>query len=259
MRTCIGFVVLVLVILVSPVIAQEKEKETDWKPSGVFTLTYQENHYKRAFNAVFNEDPVVIGDFVLNLPKGFYVETWGSFGTDDWAFNTNKGDEFDFFAGWKGKIEDFDVKFYVSYVDFQPLEMSRGDLIVTSLAVSRNFELGKWEGSHSLRPEFRVDYVAASDLEEGAWVYLPSLTHTWKEPFGINKVSLWQQLTLQHSEDFRIFNDRTSLQWNGGVTWKISKHISLNAPTLFISTPLSNSHDNHKEFHTLGASLMFSF
>jgi len=243
--------------LPKPDLDTQRISTASWTPSGTFTLGYQENLYKPRFNAVVNEDPVVLGDLVINLPSGFYLETWRSFGTDDNKWNSNKGDELSVFLGWKEKFCGLDIKTNLNYANAEPLNLVDNDVIAESLSVSKNFLVGECGGIHHLRIEARADYVSPLDLDEGAWIYLPGVHHTWQAPFTVQGVIFSEQITFQHNDDFGKFERGTALQWSGGLSWKLTERITLNAPTLFIGIPLTDS--GRDEFHSLGLSMSFSF
>ncbi len=241
--------------------AQEAKvpEPSSWTPNGSLSFGIQDQYVARRFSRLVTDDPVLATDLIVNLPGGFYFNLWDTLGVDDINPSSNSSDELHLYLGWKGKVEDVDIKLSFGVIDFFPLSETRGDLIVGSLAIAKTFELGEFHGSHSLRPELRLDWLfLIDDLSVEAPTLLPSVRHVWKEPFGLKSVSLYEWVGLQWNDDLGRNREALFFQAEAGLEWKVSDQLKI-VPNIFVVSPIINGHDGRGTEAVVSMKAVFTF
>lgn len=226
---------------------QEQKGLEEWKPTGFLSTSFYDKYIAARINRELTSTPVIWSEAYVNLPKGFFTDFWMSNGLDDSKFSSNFGDEIDMTLGWKGKFEGWDVKFAVLYMDIVPLGTigSGKDVIDYAAFLSP----GEYTfGKHTFRPEWRMEWMSdADDIEAGAAILMPNITHTWKEPLDIKSLCWINQYRVAWDSGFRG-NDSSGVffQVDGGLQWRITKDITWMMPGYRIIMPLDDPTDGRE-------------
>lgn len=254
---------LIFSVITMPVYGQSQEFEPlifEWTPTGLLGLGFQDKALKPRFSRVLYDRPEFVTDFTLNLPFGFYTNIWGSVGLDDAGAGSQMADEVDINLGWKGKVpipvsnqgEMVDIRVSTGIFSFYPFDQVSNDLLVQTLAVSKIFDMGEWYGSHTLCPEFKVEWVfPATNVSQSAAVLNPNVMHRWKSPFGIKELTFFDQVGVQwNSAIGKNAGDEAFLQFNTGLEIQIFKNVKI-VPGVFLVSPLGSTADG-RDFEISG-------
>ncbi len=237
-----------------------EEPPASWVPNGSLSLGLQQEYIPPRLAKLSYDGPVSVIDLNLKLPYGFYTRVWDfeEIGPSPMHLKNHPGDQLFLFLGWEGKVADLDVRTYVNFVNLAPVDhFAESDVMVESLSVSKTFSLGE----HIIRPEFRGEWLSRlSDLSRGSVILMPNLTHTWKHPFGLDRVSINDQWTIQWMSSFeKLFSgDGIFLEANVYIGIEIAPRLELDIG-YFELLPLHRPSDGRGEAGFAYGSLKWSF
>lgn len=218
-----------LVLVVREVHADGYPAATDagWVPSGLFLVGWQKEYLATRISRALSPEPMLWTELFVNLPKGLFLDIWGSADLANNGVQTKFSDEFDFTVGWKGTFADLDVAVSAGYINVAPIDTwGRDDVGVQSFFVSKRVEFAR----HSLIPEVRIEHLSATDnLGGGAVFFLPNITHVWKKPFVIPSLSFFQQwkFVWQEGKFFNNDPDGIFLQLDAALIWNAARNVQI--------------------------------
>lgn len=253
-------ITLVLAVFVSAMIANaQTEKSQPWQPSGFASVGIQNGYIGKQVSRELYSGQMLWTEFELNLPCHMFVDFWDSTRIDN-GKNTG-GDEFDLTFGIQWDIGKWNVKVSTALYNVYPLnKWWDGDIATQTFALSRSFDFG----AHNVKPELKIAWISMTDdFGGGAFVLMPSVTHTWNHPLNIRCLTLVNQLTLVHDTGFKPCgnsSDGLFSYLDVSLNWQLTKRIGLTLPSVELMTPLTETHDGRNSAKaTVGGFLTFSF
>lgn len=193
---------------------------------------------------VLHDRPVLQTSLTAATPSGAYANLFHSVGLDDADLSNNGGDEIDYTVGWSGDlVERVTLDANVAYYDIHDIfHVPREDIVVPYATIGRPWELG----THILKPRIQEWGFIPAYGDSGAATSLTGLglKHEWQ---------LRDWLTLAQEADAKYdnggFPDTDSgwlADYSLGLSWPISKHITLEAPGFRIVVPLTPFSDGRE-------------
>lgn len=202
--------------------------------------------YLGTTGSIVHDKPVLQTDIFVSLPKGFYFDIWHSMGLDDHKLSSNFGDEIDLTLGWTGGIgKKFYLNVGLAYYDcYQLLRGKQFDAFAPFAEVGRPFEVGRFLGTHTIIPFGRLELnFPTGDLDSGIYSYA-GIKHAWK---------ISEKLQMKQKADFLYdsgsFGVKSGLigRYESGLSWQISKKISVEPINIKARTPISSISDRKTE------------
>ncbi len=259
-------VIIVLSVLGTAIVLRAEEKEI-WKPSGYLSFQLQQRYIGLCVSRLIHDDELLWSEFNLNLPKGFFVDLWYSYGLDDNNISSNYGDEIETQIGWAGDLfKNINLGLSITLFNTYPIgDWWDGDIWLQTFTISKKFEILK---HHFLTPKFQIDWISETNkFKDGATVLLPSINYSWQEPFGLERLTLFQQVTLAWDDGINFANNNSDgffFRWEPNLCWELykGKHnnsLIMTLPGITILTPLCDTHDNRKKEISWNCALKYTF
>lgn len=221
----------------SPVRADETEKE-----ERKFSLTLSSqvwSDYVVFFGRKIHEGPLLQSDAFLQFPYGFSADIWHSAGLNGGGFSSDLADEIDYTLGWGKDFGIFSFNTALSYFDIIELfDGPKEDRMKFKAEAGKSFALGR---SHSLTPFLRTESVFSANIgahQSGGTMATIGVQHNATlAPF------LQASQSLGFGYDFGIFGLEEGMLWkySAGLSWRLSKQVSLEVPMLKASGPVTVS------------------
>lgn len=209
---------------------------------------------------VWHKDPVIQTKFEVPLPEGFSYKIWHSAGTNDSSLSSDGADEIDHTLRWRKAnwlgVPDLNVDMGITYFDTADLfDVPRGDIINPYLEVSKGFRISK---NNRLAPylKFSPYFPAKGNSPEKGLYVLGGFRHAWQ----INpKLALNHKLGAIYDDGVLAYDSGFIGEYRLDLSWKLSKTLTLNLPSLMVFTPLTSLSDDRKTEVVLGGGLKYSF
>jgi hypothetical protein len=251
------FVVLCLLLKVSPAIAEESK---DYHLHGYLSLRLEENYIAVRSSRLVHDDAMLWSELNLELPKGFFMNIWHSVGLDDNELSSNDGDEIDITAGITRKIFDFDVSLSCTFFNLYKLgDWSNNNVMSDTIKISKEFYFKR----HTIIPELWVEWVHETDkFNDGAIELFPNITHVWNKPFSIEPFTFFHKTIIVWDDGHNFAgnsSDGVFLRWCAGLDWSINKHIVLTLPGFTGLKRLTNPHDGRGDEHSWNLEMKLLF
>lgn len=194
--------------------------------------------------AVFNKTPVHQSGTTFCW-KGFCGDLFGSYPLDG---KMGFGKEVDF-TGWYGN-EQFEVG--VGYFKIWPRGVS--DVVSPFLKLKHEFTIG--EHNLMLFGKMELYYPVHGNVPQHGAIFAAGITHTWHLlPFlGLN-----HEPVIKYDNGAFGNNPAVIGQYKFDLSWKINKHLTVQAPMLKIMTPLTKVHDGRKTEFVVGTGMVYNF
>lgn len=175
--------------------------------------------------------------------KGFYVDIWYSTGLDDFPrLSSNWADETAYMLGLGGTIKGFGFDAGILYDDALKLFRSNGDVFSPYAEISKSFPIFK---NSTLSPFARFEFyfpVRGSEPKKGIYSYA-GLKHSLQL---LPRLSISQKGAFMH--DNGAFGREPSFvgQYDGEISYKISKLLSIEPLAVKLRTPITSVSDGRK-------------
>lgn len=200
---------------------------------------------------------VAVANVVLNLPKGFRFEAWGSWAPegDHGGTANDLGDEIDYTLAWSGNLDLFKFDVGASYFDLVGIGKGpAGDVFTPFVGMSYEIALGK---SNALEPYTRINWYLPgknSGFEGGIWTTV-GLRHSAD---FTKYLSLSHEVRLTHDDGAYGLQAGFVGQYEAALCWQLSKYVTLRAPNVVLSKPLNGFQDRFaKAVFGIGADFSF--
>jgi len=252
---------MLVVVLMMGIVSQVTfGQEKSWRPHGSLSLTLQEKYIGLRVSKNLHDDAMIWTNLkVDNLPLGTYVAYWQSVGLDDSEFSSNGGDEIDVTVGICQKLAGINIDLSATLFNSPKFGDWWEDVWVQTLVFSKGFTFG----DHSFKPAMIVEWISSTDdFDGGAVVLRPNISHTWQNPFGLERVSFSHCPMICWDDGFDLPGDDSNavfLRWSAGVNWQISENISATLPGVTCLWSIVEGDDGRGEETSLNASLKWSF
>lgn len=201
-----------------------------------------------------HKKPALQTDLFVLSPWGFYVDIWQSAGMDGTSPNSDFGDEIDYTLGWRGKSGNTGLNFGVSYFDVYKLfGAPKEDVVQLYGEVNHTFPIG----NHVVAPFVRLEYSmrppgstartqASVLVSSGAAHFAPLL----------NKVSIFNKAWLAYDSGRLTGQEIFLFQSLHGLRWSPTKRITVEAPNIKLSIPITHTPDSRKFEAIFGAGVV---
>ncbi|MDP2668267.1 MAG: hypothetical protein Q8P07_00300 [bacterium] len=232
-------VVMCLVFLTSgPAIAQDEPTVT------VYTQLW--GKYLGGNGGVFYKAPVHQTG-TTTCYKGFCAELWGSYSIDG---KTGGGKEGVDVTAWYGN--DW-LEIGAGYFNIRVKGVS--DVISPFLKLKHKFSVGE-ANDLTLFGKLELYWPVRGNIPQHGAIFAAGLAHTWH-------ILPWLDFNHEPAVKFdngAFGNDSAVIgQWKADLSWKISKHLTVQAPMLKASMPLTKVSDGRKKEFVIGTGATYSF
>ncbi|MFA4960357.1 MAG: hypothetical protein WC548_01715 [Candidatus Pacearchaeota archaeon] len=188
------------------------------------------------------------------------MNLWWSNDLQDWDLASSSGDEFDITIGWQTKVFGLDLMTSASQYTCLPNPgfWGEGHALSGDVIMSRTIPLTE---KQKVTPALWVGYLSMNTSLDGSSIYvLPNVKHNWVNPFGIEQLTFSQTLMFPWDNGF-MGNDPDGwfVRWMPALNWKLSKHLTLTAPSAIILEPIIKPHDGRDSATSLNFSLTYDF
>ena len=221
MKKLILIVIVVLVASTANLFAQEKEKESSYRPHVLFSTTWLAKYIGRN-GVIFHDEDVMNSSLAVTLPKGFYLNLFHSVGFDDSNLNSNFADEIDYTLGWSGEVKTVHVNAGISYFDVFKIGSSKGDIIQPYLYLSKTWKFGQ----NSITPIIQLDTflpVKSKVLKEGLLI---KAGISYSYPI-FKQLSINLSMNIRYDNGAIAFQKAWLLQNSANLKWSINKWSSV--------------------------------
>lgn len=120
---------------------------------------------------VAHDEPVVQGNFHLDLEGGLYMNLWGSLALSSRGDSPNFGDEVDYKVGYITDLGGLSLDLSASYFDIGTIfGETRQDAVQIAAEFSKKFQIDG--AKHTIAPYFRTEVVFGLDGQNVGEFYL---------------------------------------------------------------------------------------
>ena len=189
-------------------------------------------------------------DAKIIFPGGLTAGVWWSTGLNGRGLSSDKADELDPYIGFAKKGIKWQIDTRLAYFNFVELSQVRGDLLVSSVEIGREFK----EGKQTFVPFVRIENrQRLPSFDFNRWMPVMGLRHEW----AIGKrVSFSQRVGLLYDSGTPMADDGLLVQYRAGIKWQLSKRAGLE-PFVRFSWPLT-IHDARRTQTIGGVTIIFN-
>ncbi len=210
----------------------------------------------------FRRGMVQQSEFTVALPSGLYFDQWSSFSLDKRGEKPNFGDELDYTIGISGKIgrgifRRFRLQYNLSatYLDVYSLfKLPRGDVINLGAFLGREFKVAQG----SVTPYIWVRKAMPAKGKEPAGGTFVMLGSRFQRALK-GRLSVGGDMSFNHDSGAFGFNEGWIGRVAASANWKVSGHLTLQAPFVQFSTPLTHTGDGRKTEIPVGIGFSYSW
>lgn len=224
--------------------------------SVVANFTIAEKYLAGRISRVLADEPIIIDDITVTYRKKFFFQIINYNDLDTDFSDRDGGDEMQLWCGIKFPVGEYQGKLSAGYFNLYPAESFHRDRFCASVSFARSFD----RGDLNIKPELTLDYLTVPEkFGNGAFFFRPSVQFRYKEPFGIKKLAVCQQIGitwdggLLRSDPGIFFNSNSSLEW------KLGKNCTLVAPSFRLLEPITDQHDGRLNASCWSAGLRFEW
>ncbi len=216
------------------------------------------SEYVVSNGSVVHDRPVSQLDLFVEFPDfgNYYVDVWWSSGFND-DFSGGFDDEIDGSIGCAPAVGGFAFNFGLDFFDTVDLfsgDGPVGDMFQLHGEVAHPFSLGV---SHILTPYVRLEIQLPirEEVEDGLYTHV-GVRHVWSmAPF----LSLYHQWRFFHDTGAYGFKEAIIGRYDLSLNWKWGDAITVHAPLLIYSDPLTSVPDDRKGEFIYGIGFNITF
>lgn len=255
-KVVIAFIAVFFLFIPSYTLAEnERDNNTNpLLPSSIsVSATYYDGYLANRINRLLTPEPSMWYQVGLKWESGFYFNWLEIHGTDDSDWSTDATDETQVTLGHSWKIGKIDLKTEATLINIHPIERwFDNDRYSFDMFVSRTFNF-KLYGNHAVTPEFRALWFSDTQaIDKGVPIIIPSLYHTWSNPFGVDLLAIQSRIALSWDGGlYKNSSDGIFFQLETGLQWKLGKNAVVTFPGYKLFSPLTQVNDGRERTHGL--------
>ncbi|MDP3770622.1 MAG: hypothetical protein Q8R40_06885 [bacterium] len=213
------------------------------------------SQYVGANGFVLHNGPEMQNDLSVGLPHGFTLGLTHFVGLNGSSLSSGFDDEVDLNLDWTGKLFGLNLNTGVFYLDLYPVLKGSTNMWQTYMEVGKEFGVF---GNQTLTPYARLDVYApahAGSFEGGTWLRAGLKHHV---PIS-DLVSLDHKVSLMHDDGALGFQPGYLADYQGSLSWAVTKALTVEAPNYRVVMPLENFSDGRGTTGVVGAGVVYRF
>ncbi len=252
MRRITALVIAAVLVLVVTFTGVARADENDFK----VTLSASVLSAYVLGDGVRLHGPVYQHGMDILSPWGVYLAPWQSVGLNDSNLDSDDGDEIDWTAGWRKKIGNTDVDVGGTYLLIPPFRGPAKKHIVRVFGeVSHTFSVGVHTIAPSLRLEYSMRPPGSTARTQASVLVLNGVSHF--VPLT-NTVAMFDKVSLNYDSGALTGHHMFLFQSLHGLRWNPTKRVTIEAPNIKLSIPITHTPDNRKFEAVFGAGIVVS-